>query len=274
MRTAFANFVAQYYPRIQHDNPLDGRRMWLLRAANLFWESNPAKPVTGAGDEADNEVSAEDEDPIDQVIDNVAGGVVLRTDFSNEEAWQAFLARLKVAESEHKENNGVPDAAAQAAAAGEDEDAEEEEEESVLVKVIDASVPEERGLFDGISNLRALRLFNDVDIRPTQPVPEGQKRVSTPHRLVDRGGWQEVYSGITLWIYDERSNTDQCLRLVSGEGDTYGTATGDSWRAQVTHVYDLQFNMTFFGMQINFGGLDRWDTSERNRNLHEADALI
>jgi len=98
--------------------------------------------------------------------------------------------------------------------------------------------------------------------------------MSPPNRLVDQGGWQEVYEGHTIWVYDALSNSDQCVRLVSQAGDFYGTATGDSWRARVTHVCELQFNMTYLGMKIDFGGLDRWDFAERQRNMEEAEHLI
>ena len=76
-----------------------------------------------------------------------------------------------------------------------------------------------------ISNLRALRLFNDVDIRPAPSPPPGTKRISPPKPLIDQGGWQEIYSGKNLWIYDLRSNTDECVRVVSQAGDFYGTAS-------------------------------------------------
>ena len=47
-----------------------------------------------------------------------------------------------------------------------------------------------------------------------------------PNRLVDHDGWQEVYSGKTVWIYDAKSNQDQCVRLVSQKSAAmYGTAT-------------------------------------------------
>jgi hypothetical protein len=48
---------------------------------------------------------------------------------------------------------------------------------------------------------------------------------------------------------------------------------GDSWRARITHIPELQFNMAFLGMKIDFGGLDRWDAQERARNLAEAAVL-
>lgn len=50
--------------------------------------------------------------------------------------------------------------------------------------------------------------------------------------------------------------------------------SGDSWRARVSHVCELQFNMAVSGMKINFGELDRWDYSERKRNLDEAAAPL
>jgi hypothetical protein len=46
--------------------------------------------------------------------------------------------------------------------------------------------------------------------------------------------------------------------------------SGDSWRARVTHICELQFNLTYLEMKIDFGGLDRWDYNERKRNLDEA----
>ena len=109
--------------------------------------------------------------------------------------------------------------------AAEDEDEDSEEEEGMIIKVVNPELQEERVLFDNISNLTALRLFNDVNIRPSPPLPPDTKRISPPHRLVDHSGWQEIYTGVTLWIYDKKSNTDNSVRLVSLEGDVYGTAT-------------------------------------------------
>jgi hypothetical protein len=43
--------------------------------------------------------------------------------------------------------------------------------------------------------------------------------------LIDLDGWQEIYHGKTIWIYDAKSNVDQCVRLVSHHSDFYGTAT-------------------------------------------------
>ncbi|SJK98016.1 uncharacterized protein ARMOST_01272 [Armillaria ostoyae] len=274
MNLEFAQFLATRYNRIRTAFPQEGRRKWLLRALDAFWAANPPIPKPSAATASEDQViSSEDADPLDRLLDDVDGGVVLRTDFSNDEAWSAFLSRLKVAEEEYTEAN-KPD---EDTKMDHDDDGDESDEESEasgqLIKIIDPSTPEERSLFQDISNLRALRLVNDVDIRPAPTLPAGTKRISPPNRLVDRSGWQEIYSGVNIWIYDSRSNTDQSLRLVSQEGDVYGTATGDSWRAQVSHVYELQFNMTFLDMKINFGGLDRWDLAERARNMTEAESV-
>jgi len=136
-----------------------------------------------------------------------------------------------------------------------------------IIKVI----PNLSDIFNGISNLTALRLLNDVGIRLAPSPPAGASRIRPSNRLIDKGGLQEIYTGQTIWIYDGQSNTDESVRLVSQEGDVYGTATGDSWRARISHVPELQFNMSYYHMKIDFGGLDRWDHSERTRNLNEAE---
>jgi hypothetical protein len=45
----------------------------------------------------------------------------------------------------------------------------------------------------------------------------------------------------------------------------------DSWRARVSHICELQVNMSSGAMKIDFGGLDRWDYAERQRNTQEAE---
>ncbi|KAK0486290.1 hypothetical protein IW261DRAFT_1454771 [Armillaria novae-zelandiae] len=274
MNLEFAQFLATRYHRIRTEFPQEGRRKWLLRALDAFWTATPPIPKPSAATASEDQViSSEDADHLDRLLDDVDGGVVLRTDFSNNEAWAAFRSRLKVAEEEHAEASKPNEDTKMDDEDDGDESDEESEASGQLIKVIDPSTPEERSLFQDISNLQALRLVNDVDIRPAPTVPAETKRISSPNRLVDRSGWQEIYSGVNIWIYDSRSNTDQSLRLVSQEGDVYGTATGDSWRAQVSHVYELQFNMTFLDMKINFGGLDRWDLAERTRNMTEAESM-
>jgi len=166
----------------------------------------------------------------------VVGGVLIRTDYGNEDAWQAFSAKLKEAEAElsGSSSDGQPEVGTATTqdvemdndtAEGDDSDSDDEEVEGKLIKVINPDAPAERATFQNISNLRALRLLNDVDIRPAPAVPSGSKRISPQNRLVDLAGWQEIYTGVTLWIYDQQSNVDGSVRLVGGEGDIYGTAT-------------------------------------------------
>jgi hypothetical protein len=40
----------------------------------------------------------------------------------------------------------------------------------------------------------------------------------------------------------------------------------------VTHMAELQANLAAHALRIDFGGLDRWDYAERQRNMSEADA--
>ncbi|KAF5370783.1 hypothetical protein D9758_002131 [Tetrapyrgos nigripes] len=296
MRDVLLPLMTSRYPTVRQQYPNEGRRKWHLRVMEEFWSSNPPPPLptsVSVEDEAVISPFKQDSDPFDQLLEDVVGGVLIRTDYDDENAWQAFSAKLKEAEAEL--SGPPPDAEPEASslkssdnvdvdmdkgqnAEGDGDDDESDDSDSDgtegnLIKVINPTVSEEHTIFRNISNLRALRLFNDVDIRPAPPVPSGSKRVSPQNRLVDQAGWQEIYSGVTVWIYDKQSNVDGSVRLVGSEGDIYGTATGDSWRAQVSHIYDLQFNMTFSGMKINFGGMDRWDYSERKRNMEEAEQL-
>lgn len=232
-----------------------------------------------------------DSDPFDEASTNREElGILLRTDFSDEAAWLAFCSRLEEGEKEfalspleddvttmddqpdsNKANpNGTP-----AATAAEDDSDESDDENlpSAIFHIVNPSLPQERALLTNISNLAALRLFNDVDIRQAPTPPPDTKRIRPPNRLVDSGGWQEVYVGKNLWIYDAKSNSDQCVRVVSQtSSDMYGTATADSWRARVSHICELQINLSSGAMKIDFGGLDRWDYTERQRNMREAEA--
>jgi len=228
-------------------------------------------------------------------------GVLVRTDFTNEDAWTSFVDRLQQAEAELESEaqmvvEGGDDAsgAAEAAPEGADDAMDEDDDESSseseagtqneagasnagasadvapLIYVLNPDSPETRNALSNLSNLGALRLLTDVIARPAPTRPVDAKALP-PHRLRSRDGWQETYVGKTLWIYDARSNTDGCARLVSGKADLWGTATGDSWRARVSHMCELQAGLTGGGMTIDFGGLDRWDYAERTRNLGEAE---
>ncbi|KAJ3848041.1 hypothetical protein EV368DRAFT_87051 [Lentinula lateritia] len=292
MRPILAQFMARHYESVKSENPGKQRRYWQLRVLREFWASNPTKPGEHEPTETPSEsvmnIFTQDDDPYDEILSDVIGGILIRTDFSNEDAWNTFSTRLKAVDDEISSGGqDTTEAGPSYVEAStptqvtdvdmvDDNDSDDSEEENVdgkLIKIINPTQPEQRAIFQNISNLRALRLFNDVDIRPAPPVPSGHKRFSPPHPLVDYAGWQEIYTGLTLWVYDSTSNIDQSARLISAEGDIYGTATGDSWRAQVSHIPDLQLNMTFEHMKINFGGMDRWDYSERKRNLAEAEML-
>jgi len=45
---------------------------------------------------------------------------------------------------------------------------------------------------------------------------------------------------------------------------------GDSWRAKVTHMCELQVNISNGAITINFGGMDKYTYEERARNLRDA----
>lgn len=48
----------------------------------------------------------------------------------------------------------------------------------------------------------------------------------------------------------------------------------DSWRARVSHICELQFNLSTGAMTIDFGGMDRYDYDERVKNMEEAERGI
>ncbi|KAJ7755734.1 hypothetical protein DFH07DRAFT_959370 [Mycena maculata] len=288
MRDELVQFLVRRYGAVKSQFPGEGRRAWTLRVLQEFWVAPDADSGIAAAPTALAEEILNDDDPLDALVgDGPQLGLLLRTDFSNEDAWTAFCARLK-SEEEVLIASVQPTPAEAAAAAGAssgdvamaaadaDNDSDSDEDEGLqapLVKISDAAVDASfKARVQDISNLRALRLLNDADIRPAPARPSGTARFSPPNRLVDKKGWQEIYTGLTIWIYDAQSNTDQCARLVSEKGDVYGTATGDSWRARVTHIPELQFNMTYLGMKIDFGGMDRYDYPQRRRNLDEAEA--
>ena len=186
-----------------------------------------------------------DEDLFDEIADDEAPGlgILVRTDFSNDEAWQSFLAKLKRGEEEFSSSAGrggnaemdqgepsAPASTDSTPASGvktdddkDDPDDSSDQDSGPIIAILDPN-PEIRPYFSEISNLTALRLLNDVDFRKLT-VPPNVKRFNPPNPIVDYDGWQEIYHGKTLWIYDATSNKDQCARLVSKRSDFYGTAT-------------------------------------------------
>jgi hypothetical protein len=182
-----------------------------------------------------------DEDLLDDIADDDAPGlgILVRTDYTNDQAWLAFSERLQEAEQEFASSEEPPDDAhnmlqdesessTTSALRIHDtnvdvEDNQSSSSSSPIITVVNWP-PETRALFTDISNLTALRLLTDVDVRKITP-PAGTQRVKTPNCLVDLHGWQEIYHGKTIWIYDAKSNLDQCARLISHHSDFYGTST-------------------------------------------------
>ncbi|TFK75355.1 hypothetical protein BDN72DRAFT_885807 [Pluteus cervinus] len=277
MRDEFARYLTTRYSSIKTTFPGKGRRQWLLLALQEFWRNPFFITAQNLTPQMDIEHILEDDDPLDHIAETGELGILVRTDFSNEDAWNAFTTRLadsekdlseslRVSSNEDSQSSAPPAADADGGSISE---SEEDHPPDHVIKAVDPATEQERTIVAGISNITALRLFNDVDIRPAPSRPVGVKRTNTPHPLVDSNGWQEIYTGPDIWIYDSLSNTDGCARAVSQQSDFYGTATGDSWRARASHLPELQFNKICLGMKIDFGGLDRWDANERRRNLAE-----
>ena len=55
------------------------------------------------------------------------------------------------------------------------------------------------------------------------------------------------------------------ILLVSNKKDR-----GDSWRARVSHICELQVNISTGAITIDFGGMDKYTYEERVRNLQDA----
>lgn len=177
----------------------------------------------------------DDPDPFDYLTEDDQLGLIIRTDFSNEEAWSAFCNQVQVSQKDFISDltNDSPDQLEESAsipvADGNDEADDNESDSSNeppdFLKILNPIEQSDRIRFTNMSNLRALRLFNDVDIRPTPERPAGTKPISPPCPLIDVLGWQEIYSGKNIWIYDTLSNVDGSVRVVSQTSDFYGTAT-------------------------------------------------
>ncbi|KAH0827945.1 hypothetical protein J3R83DRAFT_3582 [Lanmaoa asiatica] len=291
------------YAETKRHYPAEGRRRWRLRLAQQFWTavgslsrhaSIPRARVspshTDRSDSQDGVLpeatstaeSDTDPDPLDGVTRDVPElGLIVRTDFSDEPSWAVFCTRLQDSEKELilgsddvDENASNQPLQSDNIDGQDDSDDEDEDAPPAIFHIVNPSSPQEREVLADISNLTSLRLFNDVDVRPSPSLPRGTDRINPPNRLVDYHGWQEFYRGKNVWIYDTKSNIDQCVRVVSQKsGDMYGTATqrGDSWRARVSHICELQVNLASGTIRIDFGGLDRWDFDERRRNMTEAE---
>ncbi|KAI0062846.1 hypothetical protein BV25DRAFT_1870055 [Artomyces pyxidatus] len=281
---SFQRFLQDKYPafKAQYGDARQRRRT-RLRVVEDFWKLDPhaRANLPPTEEQSDTPHPYEiDEDTYDDIASSDAPnlGIIVRTDYTNEDAWQTFYLTLIEAEQEFMADSvpsqnssdaplepvtgALPDSDVDMAD-GTPEDAEEGEGDDDGDEPLAFFAVLSDESLTGISNLSALRLVNDVDVGAAPLVPAGEKRISPGHRLVDLSGLQEVYKGKTVWVYDSKSNVDRCAQL-------YGTATGDSWRARASHITELQVNLATGVMKIDFGGLDRYDYLERRRNLEEA----
>ncbi|KAJ7209613.1 hypothetical protein GGX14DRAFT_631030 [Mycena pura] len=261
----FETFLAHRYGSVKAQFPGEGRRKWVLRVVEEFFASDTSLGTPTVLDNAD---ILKDADPFDDL------GLLIRTDFSNEDAWSSFCERLKAEEEDFIQSVEPSTEDVEMDDNGED-DSDSSSENGIkapIVKIINPTSDQDRALLENLSNLGALRIFDEAYVHRATSPPAGTKRISPPNRLIDRNGWQEAYRGIYLWIYDAQSNIDQCARVVmQGSDDTYPTHSGDSWRARVTHIIELQSKIACNEMTISFGGLDRYDYKERRRNMDEAE---
>ncbi|KAG8939061.1 hypothetical protein FRC04_007036 [Tulasnella sp. 424] len=202
--------IAATYPHIKAQYPNEGRRRWKLRAVEEVWKASNAAEIEAKSEELKGKQGVQaipwlvDKDPLDlddgpseaRVVN--ARGVIVRTDFSNDGAWDEFVARVKEAEREgfsgmvtgpNEEGEGEE---------GEDSESSEEEEEeesgqqtmdvdptggagegsssqTEIPSVFHIINPEPtdplRALLENAPNIRLLRLFNDVQIVPAPPKP-------------------------------------------------------------------------------------------------------
>ncbi|TFK25528.1 hypothetical protein FA15DRAFT_668408 [Coprinopsis marcescibilis] len=288
MHLLLADILEKHYLGAKAANPNETRRKRILQLLHENWPGH-----TSTVNNSTAEVDLESLDP-DPYSDIETPGVLLRTDFSDDDSWNDCVIKFKNAERELLDSlrpptadgrsnepqadgpsKGIPSRQDVEMKDGhEDDDSDSDSEEQFPDSVVAIYDPPltERSRFEQISNIAALRLFDDVDIRQAvPPPPETRTRYNPDNYLIKKNGWQEIYTGPNLWIYDRKSINDGCVRVVEPSGDLYGTATGDSWRARITHIAELQFNMSYLDMKVDFGGLDKWDPQERARNLKEAD---
>jgi hypothetical protein len=218
-------------------------------------------------------------------------GLLIRTDYTDDEAWKKCLQGLMREEAmawmfermRREMAEGLEDNASKKEEdvdmddgdddeEGEDAEEEDEDEDEEMEKEEEKEEPRppifkpiahDPSLLSDLSNLALLRLFNDVSVHPAP----SSKTIKVSSTLSNHLGYQESYTGKRIWVYDAESNVDGYLRVVEPGGDV----TGDSWRAKAAHVSELQVNLSTGALQkIDFGGLDKWDPKERKRNLEEA----
>ncbi|KAG9049193.1 hypothetical protein FS837_010915 [Tulasnella sp. UAMH 9824] len=322
--------LAATYAQTKVQYPNEGRRRWKLRAVEEVWKASNAMEIEAMSEEIKVSRGTQgvpalpwlvDKDPLDLDDGPAEGrmvnakGVIVRTDFSNDTAWDEFVSRVKEAEREGfsgltagpEEVEGGDEEGADSESSDEEEEGEGEAQQmevdpagqagssssasqaeipSVFHIINPAPTDPLRSLVEDASNIRLLRLFNDIQIVPAPPKPrppqgdlfsgmpkkkpQPQSEKPSNNRLVDKFGWKEVYPGRILWIFDSESNATGSVRVVnSGDDSAYGSSTGDSWRARAAHIWELQINMDSGALKIDFDGQDRWTGKERLRNYEE-----
>ena len=190
-------------------------------------------------------------------------GVIVRTDFNNDLAWNTFRTSLETSEKEGlAEFKGAIEGVSNVMKDEEDSESgsEEEDEDQKMEDIVedDSDPPKSSSpasifhiveappeILQNASNLRILRLLADASIvaAPSRPPPvetqdvymqvapkrkeKGAQETSSDDRLVEKAGFKEIYQGgRTFWVYDAQSNVDGSVRLIStGEAGEFGSST-------------------------------------------------
>ncbi|KZT41527.1 hypothetical protein SISSUDRAFT_1042889 [Sistotremastrum suecicum HHB10207 ss-3] len=270
-----------------------GRRACKLEIIRQFWAlDKPSRSLILASAQQNPELEVDSmagipdpfdfQDPPNLIVSK--RGIIVRTDFSDDNAWDSFCKAVSDSEIEGvKEMQAGQQAEEDDGEDGDESSSEDEEaqapdtagsmpdddvstpasDDDTPSSFIIFSAPEHRSILEGASNLSLLRLFNDVSLVHAPPKPKDATEKPIQHVLVDRDGLQEAYEGRLLWVYDQASNRDQSVRAVSLQGQTYGSATADSWRARAPFIWELQLNVDAGTMRIDFN----YDYDERARNF-------
>ncbi|KAL5507497.1 hypothetical protein ACEPAH_6953 [Sanghuangporus vaninii] len=312
MVSPFTVYIAEHYSEFKNLAGELGRRKAKLHLVTRFWtlssvekerlarlSENPGSfnILSEALEDIDSLQGAEESQVSEFVDEENVEGIVVRTDYSDDAAWSTFIEKLIQAERElgmPLDEGDFP--TEEVNADEEDHDGSESDSDEEMASPAQStekfSALSRNSLFTlltppvssplrprlvGASNLAVLRLVNDVDVirTPRPPARTEQTRLApSGHRLTDLHGFVEAYSGPLVWIYDARSNIDGAARVVSQCADGVGSATADSWRARVSFLPELQFNLVSGSIKIDFGGLDRWNHDERQKNMAIADNCV
>jgi hypothetical protein len=148
-------------------------------------------------------------------------GLILRTDFSNDHAWADFCDIVRRSEREGLRDLPSSPGGENTEAGGDEDDessSDEDDPSDTLAFVFVEPPPEHRDALMNQSNLSLLRIFLDADIAPSHVPSEKAKQIVNNLPICDCDGFQEVYSGRLLWVYDTTSNQDGSVRLVTSHG--------------------------------------------------------